>query len=212
MEKIAIAISGLPGAGSTTTAKLLAEKLKIEFFSPGQLFKDIAKGKIEQQKYFPFFKEALKKRDIVLPNFSAENDSEAAKNLWQTEIGKNPHFHEILDELQIKLANLANIIIDGKLSLIKIKNANLKIWLTASLEERAKRTAERDELAYVEALELVKNRQEIEREEWKKIYSIDYFEQEKIADLIIDTTKLSPQEVIEIISDKLIAYQSNKLS
>lgn len=205
MDKIVLAISGPPGAGSTTTAQHLAEKLSIEFFSPGQLFKDIAKGKIEQQKYFPLFKETLKRRNIILPNFSSENDSEAAKNFWQTELGKSAVFHEVLDEFQIKLANRGAIILDGKLSLNKIKIAKPKIWLTASIDERAKRTSERDSISFDEASSLILERQEKERKEWKKIYGIDYFEQEKIADLIIDTTSLSPPEVVKAILNKLSA-------
>ena len=203
MDKTVIAISGLPGSGSTTTAKMLAEKLNIKFFSIGQLYKDVALGTIRQQKYFSLFKAILEKKGIVLPALSAENDSHAAANFWQTEIGKSKNLHEVLDELQISLAQNCSVVLDGKLSLIKIKNANLKIWLTASLQERAKRTSKRDNIPIEESLELVKKRQETEREEWKKIYNMDYFEQEKIADLRADTTNLSPEEVVKIILDQL---------
>ena len=51
MENLVIAISGLPGSGSTTIAKLLAKNLSLEYFSPGQLFKDIASGKYKEKSY-----------------------------------------------------------------------------------------------------------------------------------------------------------------
>lgn len=38
------AISGLPGAGSSATSKALASRVGLDFFSAGQLFKDISTG------------------------------------------------------------------------------------------------------------------------------------------------------------------------
>ncbi|MBU0907434.1 MAG: (d)CMP kinase [Nanoarchaeota archaeon] len=198
-----IAISGLPGAGSTTVSKLLAEKLNIQHFSPGRLYKDIATGKLANQDYYKTFKEICDKKGLIIPEQKNKDDSSGALNLWQTEFGKSSELHKAIDELQAKLSEQSNIVFDGKLSLKMIEKANPKVWLTASLKERAERTAERDNLKKENAEEILKKRQEIERKEWLNIYGIDYWEQEKTASLTIDTTNLSPEQTAQKIIEQL---------
>jgi cytidylate kinase len=201
--KYVIAISGPPGAGSTTTARILSERLNLDYFSPGRLFKDIALGAFEKQNYASVFKEICAKKGLTIPNLVDKDDSHGAMNLWQTDFGKSPKLHEAIDELQSNLSEKGGLVFDGKLSIHMIKKAKPKIWLHCSLEERANRAAKRDNLSKEAALEIVKKRQETERSEWKKIYKKDYFDQEKHADLIIDTTNLSPEEVVEEIIAKI---------
>ncbi len=195
-----IVISGLPGAGSTTLSKLIAQKLSLDYFSPGRVFKDIAHGKVEQQYYYQNLKELFDKKGIIIPKLKASNESEAALNLWNTELGKSKELHNILDKLQLELAQKGNIVIDGKLSLFMIKNADFKIWLKASQEARIKRSAQRDNIEFEIAREIIPQREQKELEEWTRIYDFDYREQEKIADLVINTSNLSPDE----IADKII--------
>ncbi|MFH1290763.1 MAG: (d)CMP kinase [Nanoarchaeota archaeon] len=202
MEHV-IAISGPPGAGSTTTARLLSEELGLKFFSPGRLFKDIATGRFNKQSYASLFREICTKRGINMPDFTGVDDSHGAINLWKTEFGKSPQLHEAIDELQIKLGERGGIVLDGKLSIHLIKNAKPKIWLKAFLDERAERAANRDDVSKDKAFEIVKKRQETERAEWKKIYGKDYWEQEKDADIVIDTTNLLPEQVVEQIISKM---------
>jgi cytidylate kinase len=67
------------------------------------------------------------------------------------------------------------------------------------LEERARRTAERDGLSIEEAKMILKKRERLEVEEWKKDYGIDYREQKKMADIVIDTTNLDKERVYKKI-------------
>ncbi len=202
MEKL-IVVSGMPGAGSTTVSKILAEKLSLNYFSPGQLFKDISKGKVKEQHYYKLFKTLSDERNLEIPDFNSRNDSDAAINLWETPFGQSQELHEIIDELQLELAKKDNTILDGKLSIHMIPQATLKVWLKSSLDERAKRASKRDGLSQEQTKEIIKSREAKEREEWKKIYGIDYFDQEAQADLIIDSSDLSPQEVAEKIKANL---------
>lgn len=205
---VVIAISGQPGAGSTTTSNILASRLNLRYFSPGRLFKDIAKGTVTDQYYYNLFKEKCDKLKISIPSRALSDDSHATLELWNSSFGKSKSFHKIIDDLQKELAAKGNIVIDGKLSLNMIPRANVKIWLKASLPARALRAAGRDSLIPNEAQQVLASREQAEREEWKKMYGFDYWEQEKQADLVIDTSGKSPEEVVSLILEKL---SNNKL-
>jgi cytidylate kinase len=203
-----IAISGLPGSGSTTVSKLLAKRLGFDHFSPGRVFKDAGKGVLQKQPYFPIFNSLCLERGINLEiPTKAHNDSEAALALWNTGLGKSKVFHEAIDELQKILATNGNIIIDGKLSLFMLPSSKLKIWLTASQSERIIRSAKRDGLILQEAQRIIPEREINEETEWKSIYSFDYKAQQSLADIVIDTTEKSPEEIVisilACIKDKL---------
>jgi len=170
---VVIAISGLPGAGSSTISKLLAERLGLKYFSPGEYFKS---------------------------HSSEDSESKRALDVFQSGKGKEKAFHESIDEMQRRLALEGDIVVCGKLSIWVLKDiADYKIWLDCSLEERARRTAERDGLSIEEAKRILKERERLEVEEWKKDYGIDYREQKKMADIVIDTTNLDKEEVFKRI-------------
>ena len=197
-----IAISGQPGSGSTTTAKLLSKKMDLIFFSVGQLWKDIGKGVVEGQEYYPIFKKICEEKGIALPSMLEKNDSLAVEKIWQ-DLGKTEKFNSATDELQKRLAKEKSIVLEGKLSLRMIENANLKIWLKASLDSRASRMSFRDKMPFEEIKNKIEERQEVERECWKKIYGFDYWDQEKEADIVIDSSYLTTEEIIDKIVSKL---------
>ncbi len=209
MKGLTIAISGLPGSGSSTAAKIVADKLNLEYFSPGQLFKDISAGKYKDKSYSKTFLDLCKQRKLKLPKIKSKSTAEGtlALDLWQTDFGKSKEFHELIDELQVNLGEQGSYVIDGKLSLYILKSADLKIWLESSLEERATRSAFRDSLKKEKALQILKKREEAERQEWKKIYGIDYTEQEAYAHLVLEASFLSPEQ----ISNQIIYYINNNL-
>jgi cytidylate kinase len=174
--KNVIAVSGPPGAGSTTIAKELAKKLGIEYFSPGFIQKGFAKGR---------------------------NESKAAIAVWKTKFGKSDELHKgLLDRLQIERARKGNVVVCGKLSIYILKDlAEHKVWLEASLDERARRSAKRDNLPIKDVKRMIMERERIERREWKRIYGIDYFDQKEMADLVVDSTKLTVNETVGRILD-----------
>ncbi len=176
MEKVTIAISGAPGAGTSSIAKELAKKLNLEYFSPGAI----------QKSYAKIGKESL-----------------AALEVWKTRRGKSEEFHrEVLDKTQIEKAKKGNIVICGKLSIKMLKDlADYKIWVDTPLDVRAKRVANRDKITEGKALKLLSEREDIERKEWKRIYGFDYFSQENIADFVLDNSNLSLGQAVGKISE-----------
>ncbi|UCD02131.1 MAG: AAA family ATPase [Promethearchaeota archaeon] len=168
-----ITISGLHGTGKSTIAKLIAKNLRIQYYSTGQAFRDLAK-----------------EMNMTLEEFTEY-------------VEKNPEIDEKLDEKIIKIAQKGNIVIDSQLSGYILKPiADFKILLFCPLETRVKRMAERDNTNYEEKLKETKLREESELERFKSLYDIDLSNQEeikKIYDLIINTENLSVEEIIDKI-------------
>jgi len=174
---VVIAVSGKPGAGTSTIAKMVAKRLGIKYFSPGQ----------------KFFKPSEK-----------EDDTNEALDLWKSERGKSKEFHEKIDHYQRELAKKGNVVICGKLSIWVLKDlANLKVWLECEFDERVRRTSMRDKISLEEAREKIEDREEIEEKEWKKMYGFDRNTQKEMADLLIDVSKKEPDEIVEGILEKL---------
>lgn len=177
---VVIAVSGLPGAGSSTIARLLAKKLKLRYFSPGEYFKSYSKSNRQTYK---------------------------AMDVWMSNIGRKKQFHNKIDKMQIDLAKKGDIVICGKLSVYILKDiADHKIWIECSLNERARRTSKRDKISFEEAKKNIKKREEMETREWKRDYGLDYKDQKNIADIVINTTNLNEEETLKKILVALINF------
>ncbi len=168
-----LTISGLHGTGKSTIAKLITEKLGLQYYSTGQAFRDLAQEM----------------------NMTLEKFSEYAE--------KNPEIDKELDSKIIGIARKGNIIIDSQLSGYILKSiADFKILLICPLEIRIKRMAERDNVNYKLKLRETEIREKTELERFKRLYNIDLSDQEEIQDLydlIIDTENLTIEDVLEKI-------------
>ncbi len=164
-----ITISGLPGSGTTTVAKLLSEELSVELISAGELFRQIAKEKKLPLEHF---------------NKLAETDDD---------------FDRQIDERQGEEAmKRENVIVEGRLSGFFVPDADLKIWLKAPVEIRAKRIAHREAIAYEEALSAMNNRERSENKRYEQYYGINLNDL-SIYDLVIDSSRWSEMDIVEMI-------------
>lgn len=172
-----ITISGLHGTGKSTIAKLIAEKLKIQYYSTGQIFRVLA----------------------LETNMTLEEFTEYVE--------ENPDIDKKLDSKIIEIAQKGNIIIDSQLSGYILKTiADFKILLTCSLETRVKRMSERDSSSYEEKLKETALREKSELERFKRLYNIDLNDQEELSqmyDLVINTENLTVEEILEKILSTL---------
>ena len=169
-----ITISGKAGSGKSTIAKMLTKKLKIKHYSVGDVMRKMA---------------AEKGISLLDLNRLAEKD------------------RSIDLELDSRLKRLGkeedNFVIDGRLTAFFIPNAEARVFLTANDKVRAQRIMndkrhQEKSKNISEMTDNIRKREESEKKRYKKYYSIDYTDK-KLYNCIIDTTKLSPNRVVERI-------------
>ena len=164
-----ITISGLSGSGTTTVAELLSKELELELISAGEMFRAIAKEKSLQLGEF---------------NKLAEN---------------NEDFDRWIDEKQGEEAmKREKVIVEGRLSGFFVPHADLKIWLKAPIEVRARRVAGREGIAYEEALAAMKSREWSEHKRYEQYYGIN-LDDLSIYDLVIDSSRWNENGIVEMI-------------
>ncbi|MBI4162203.1 MAG: cytidylate kinase family protein [Candidatus Aenigmarchaeota archaeon] len=186
-----IAIAGQPTAGSSIVAKLLAKKLKLKHFSAGDYFKKKAKSVSKKGRTDAKGVNPLTKRTTEFLRDST---------------GGSQSFHNKLDELQKKNAKKGRVVIDSKLAIKMLAEyADLKIWVKCDKKIRAERIAGREDISIKEAEKILEEREKTERSVFKRIYGFDTFDQEKDADLVIDSTNKTPEQIVDEI---VAAYKS----
>lgn len=114
---------------------------------------------------------------------------------------KNHGLDREVDEKQKKLVK-SYAVVDGRLS-GWLLDADLKIWLKAPLEIRAKRVAKRESKSVGQALEETKRREESETKRYGKIYKIDISDMSPY-NAVIDTSLWDAEEVTSII-EKMVS-------
>ena len=152
-----VAIDGPSGAGKSTLAKSLAEKLGFLYLDTGALYRTVGLhvflagvGGGETQKIEEIVKSGEIKIEVaydgnrqrVLLNGSdvSERIRENFVSGYASDVSKIPAVRAFLLGIQKEAAEKNNIIMDGRdIGTVILPNADVKIFLTASPEERAKR-------------------------------------------------------------------------
>ncbi|MBU0586024.1 cytidylate kinase family protein [Candidatus Micrarchaeota archaeon] len=83
-----------------------------------------------------------------------------------------------------------------------IVDADLRVWLYAPLDVRAKRVAERDGISLKAAKSHIKKRESQNRKRYKKLYRIDIFDTSSF-DISLNSDNFAPEEMAEIIAKAL---------
>lgn len=92
----------------------------------------------------------------------------------------------------------------SRLAIWLLKKADLKVYLRASIDVRAKRIQKREggNIEKIKADTDLRDMEDTRR--YKELYGIDNTKYEK-ADLIIDTDDLAPEKIVDKILDELYA-------
>ena len=112
----------------------------------------------------------------------------------------DPSWDRYLDRRQVELAREGPCVLGSRLAVWLLKEADLKVYLTAPLEVRAGRIHRRENGRYEDVLAETKARDERDRQRYLKLYGIDNNRYEFV-DLVIDTEPYSPEE----ITDQIVA-------
>ena len=102
-----------------------------------------------------------------------------------------------------------NSILGSRLAIWNMQEADLKVYLTASDEERARRITKREGGTIEEQLEITRRRDTNDTERYKRIYGIDNNDT-SVADLVIDTEGKTPEEIVDIILNASYNLKASK--
>ena len=182
-----IVVSGPPAIGKTTIAKGLASEFNLQYLSGGDILKELA---------------------------SEQGFSSDGNDWWDTEEGMqflnqrkdNPEFDKKVDDRLKTLFQNCDVVITSY-TLPWIVDGGIKIWLSGTLENSAKRMQSRDNLTEINALDIVKKRFNENKLIYKNLYNFEFGDDLSVFDRIIQTDGLNAQQVLD--KAKSIARELN---
>lgn len=150
-EIFSITIDGPAGAGKSTIAKLIAEKLNIDYIDTGAMYRALTWKAIQE-------KIDLRDRDSIArmcKNLNIEyregkfyiDGLDTSKYIRSEKITENTSFvasieevRDFLREFQRKISKEKSIVMEGRdIGSVVLPDAKYKFYLDATIEERAKR-------------------------------------------------------------------------
>lgn len=220
MKKIIIAIDGPAGSGKSTTARLVAQKLGYIYIDTGAMYRALTLKVIElgidPNDESSIIKIAENtKIELLYENgnlkviLDGKDVSEKIRSPEVTSlvsiVSAHPKLRDIMVKKQRELGRNGGVVMDGRdIGTVVFPDADLKIFMTADVKERAKRRQKelKAQGFNVEIEKLIK-----EIEERDKFDSTREVGPLKKADdaIEIDTTNLTIDEQVELVLKK--AYE-----
>lgn len=149
--KMSIAIDGPAGAGKSTIAKMIGDKYELMYINTGSMYRavtlfamrnNINEDDIDRLCALIETLDMRFEKDNLIVN--GEDITEEIRSLEVTNnVSKYASVAEVrkkLVDMQRKIADNYNVIMDGRdIGTVVLKDATIKVFLTARAEERAKR-------------------------------------------------------------------------
>lgn len=152
-----VAIDGPAGAGKSTVSKIVATRLGYTYIDTGAMYRAVALKVLESK--LPLTEEAIidAARDVEIDQQSVGgvtktflDGRDVSTEIRTPEVSKivSPvakvgFVRQRLTELQRKMATRGGVLMDGRdIGTVVLPNADVKIFLTASVKERARRRFE----------------------------------------------------------------------
>ncbi|MCZ2259477.1 (d)CMP kinase [Sporosarcina sp. G11-34] len=214
-KRIKIAIDGPAAAGKSTIAKMTAEKLGYTYIDTGAMYRALTHKALQKNIDIidgQLLEELLKETEITLVRLEddqavlvdGQDVSEEIRSQQVTSAVSSVAAHSGVRELMVEkqriLADGLGVVMDGRdIGTHVLPNAELKVFMTASVEERALRrhneNKKRGMISSLEQLELEIS--ERDRADSERIVSPLKMAEDAV---LIDTTSMSINEVAEEIS------------
>ena len=209
-----IAIDGPAGAGKSTIAKKVAEKLGLIYVDTGAMFRAIAFFMTEKGIGVDEFDRIKSEREDIRLDIVYENgeqqvilgDENVSGKIRKPEISNAASKFAVIPEVRTRLLNLQRelakkrpVVMDGRdIGSKVLPNASVKIFLTADVRVRAERrykelTQKGESVNIEDIMSDIKSRDE---QDMSRLVSP--LVQAKDA-VLVDTSALSIEEVVEVI-------------
>lgn len=215
-----VAIDGPAGSGKGTVTKIIAERMGLVNLDTGATYRCVALASLQSGLTVEQEKEITDLIDLLDIEFRYENDGitvflngeDVTRDIRSTEVNQTvSQVSSIVPvrlkmvELQRRMAEGKDVIMEGRdIGTYVFPNADVKIYLDADVEERAKRRfaenqAKGIESSYEEILENIKIRDENDKH--KQIGSL------KVAEdaIVVDSTKLTIEEMADKVEEIILS-------
>ena len=220
----AIAVDGPAGAGKSTIAKLVAEKLDLTYIDTGAMYRGIGLF-TDDRKIDPDDEKAVSEamadvtmdiRYIDSAQHIIVNGTDVTGRLREERTGKlaskvsrYPAVRSRLVDLQRQMAEKGSVIMDGRdIGTVVLPDARLKIYLTASVDTRAQRRY-KELIDKGEEADLKQIREEIKKRDYQDMHrEVSPLKQADDA-LLLDTSDMTIQEVVDRIVGLALIRQKN---
>jgi cytidylate kinase len=174
-RKLVITFAGLHGSGRTTQATKLAEAFNLRYISTGTLFRERAQ-----------------QLGISLSEMSKIAASDDA-------------FDRSIDERAKEETAKGGVVLDATLSGWVAEDPDIRIYLTAPLNVRVKRIAERENRNISEVEKETRHREEVEVDRFRRYYGYDITDL-TIYDVVLNTAIAEADGVANILKNIVEAY------
>ncbi len=158
MNKVAIAIDGPSGAGKSTISKILAKELGFTYVDTGAIYRTVAvhvyrngiepKDAVAVENVLSEINIEIKHKNGVQRLYLNGDDvtdaiREHVISMYASDVSAIPAVRVFLLDMQREFARRDNVIMDGRdIGTVVLPDAKIKIFLTATDEDRAQRRFE----------------------------------------------------------------------
>lgn len=206
MHPFHIAIDGPAGSGKSSISKELAKQVGFIHLDTGAMYRTVTLLALEKNitlddpKAYEFLETSQFSYDHEKMFVNQRDVTEKIRSKEVTEnvslVSSLKNVREVMVKRQQEIASQQNCIVDGRdIGSVVLPNADLKIFLTAAVEERAKRRIAElhEDVPLEDMIEEIKIRDH--KDSTREMSPLT-----KASDaIVIDTTYLTRQEVIEAI-------------
>ncbi|MEM4272813.1 MAG: cytidylate kinase family protein [Candidatus Caldarchaeum sp.] len=178
--KQVVCLSGFAAVGKSTVGRMLAKRMGLRYVSGGDALKEVAK----------------------MHGFNP-----TGPGWWETPKGleflrlrsKDPSFDKKVDSMLLRMCRAGGVVVDSWVMPWLYEGRSFNVWLTADKKIRAVRMAERSGISRAKALRLLAERDRNSARIYRNLYGIRMGTDLEPFHLVVDTTRLEPERVVEII-------------